>query len=53
MRNATEVQFPAKPSTSSDCKDFIKQCLAYMQQDRPDVHEISKHKWLATGTKKR
>ena len=53
MRNATEVQFPAKPSTSSDCKDFIKQCLAYRQQDRPDVHEISKHKWLAAGTKKR
>ena len=55
MRQATSVEFPTKPNTSADCKDFIRQCLAYRQQDRPDVHEISKHKWLAvaaTGKKR-
>ena len=55
MRQATSVEFPTKPNTSADCKDFIRQCLAYCQQDRPDVHEISKHKWLAvaaTGKKR-
>jgi tousled-like kinase len=53
MQNATEVQFPTKPATSVDCKDFIRKCLAYRQLDRPDVHEIAGHAWLALGNKKK
>jgi tousled-like kinase len=37
--NAREVIFPAKPSVSDGCKDFIRKCLAYYHYDRYDVYE--------------
>lgn len=51
MLNAKEVQFPSKPSASADCKDFIKRCLEYRQEDRLDVHEAAAHPFLATKRK--
>lgn len=43
MLNAREVQFPAKPSVSAECKDFMRRCLAYRQEDRMDVHAAVAH----------
>ena len=47
MLNAREVQFPSKPSVSPDCKDFIRKCLSYRQEDRLDVHGAAAHPFLA------
>lgn len=35
--NAREVEFPAKPLVSAEAKKFIKQCLSYHKEQRPDV----------------
>jgi len=35
--NAQQVEFPATPKVSAECKEFIKRCLARKQADRPDV----------------
>lgn len=51
MLNAKEVQFPSRPSASSDCKDFIRKCLEYRQEDRLDVHEAASHPFLAAKRK--
>ena len=37
--NATSVTFPAKPAISNECKEFIKKCLEYKQEDRWDVND--------------
>ena len=37
--NATSVNFPSKPQISNECKDFIKKCLEYKQEDRWDVND--------------
>jgi tousled-like kinase len=37
--HATSVTFPPKPVISSECKEFIKKCLEYKQEDRWDVIE--------------
>ncbi|KAL5006577.1 hypothetical protein ScPMuIL_015383 [Solemya velum] len=34
---ATEVQFPAKPPVSTEAKSFIRRCLQYKKDMRPDV----------------
>ena len=39
MKNAKVVNFPEKPSISDDCKNFIKHCLAYNQEERYDVFQ--------------
>ena len=39
MFNARRVEFPPKPIISEECKDFIKNCLAYRQEDRYDVFQ--------------
>ena len=36
---ATSVTFPNKPVVSPECKEFIKKCLEYRQEDRWDVLE--------------
>ncbi|WPT16849.1 Serine/threonine-protein kinase TOUSLED [Picochlorum sp. SENEW3] len=46
MLNAREVQFPSKPSVTTECKDFITKCLMYRQEQRPDVHEAMSHPFL-------
>lgn len=39
ISRATNVVFPTKPSVSTECKEFIKKCLEYRQEDRWDVPE--------------
>lgn len=51
MLNAKQVQFPSRPSASSECKDFISKCLEYRQEDRLDVHEAAAHPFLASKRK--
>lgn len=35
--NATQVEFPQKPPVSHEAKQFIRRCLGYRKDDRPDV----------------
>jgi tousled-like kinase len=53
MLNAREVAFPAKPSVSADCKDFIRKCLAYHQDERLDVHAAAAHPFMNFKKEKR
>eukprot|EP01134_Creolimax_fragrantissima_P004906 CFRG4906T1 len=46
--NARDVRFPPRPAVSSDTKDFIKLCLSYNKESRPDVLTICRHPYLAT-----
>ena len=39
MQNAKIVEFPDEPKISDECKNFIKKCLAYKQEDRYDVFQ--------------
>jgi len=39
MQNAKIVEIPNKPNISDECKDFIRHCLAYHQEDRYDVFQ--------------
>ena len=39
MQNAKVVDIPNKPNISEECKDFIRKCLAYHQEDRYDVFQ--------------
>ncbi|KAK3096012.1 hypothetical protein FSP39_021923 [Pinctada imbricata] len=43
---ATEVDFPAKPPVSSEAKNFIRQCLQYKKELRPDVLAVCHHDYL-------
>jgi len=41
---SSQVQFPTKPANiSQESKDFIKACLMYKEQDRPDIVELLNH----------
>jgi tousled-like kinase len=53
MLNAREVQFPPKPSVSAECKDFVRRCLAYRQEDRMDVHAAANHPYMCFKKEKR
>ncbi|GAX76382.1 hypothetical protein CEUSTIGMA_g3828.t1 [Chlamydomonas eustigma] len=46
MLNAREVEFPSKPSVSSEAKEFIRKCLAYRQEVRWDVLTASQDPYL-------
>ena len=39
MQNAKVVEIPNKPNISDECKDFIRHCLAYHQENRYDVFQ--------------
>jgi len=43
---AKEVEMPTKPPTSNEAKSFIRQCLAYRKEERPDVLQLSQHVYL-------
>ncbi|VFQ94101.1 unnamed protein product [Cuscuta campestris] len=43
---ARKVEFPSKPSVSSDAKDFIRRCLTYNQAERPDVLTLAQDPYL-------
>ncbi|XP_019857257.1 PREDICTED: serine/threonine-protein kinase tousled-like 1 [Amphimedon queenslandica] len=46
MLKATEVEFPSKPPVSNEAKNFIKRCLTYRKEDRPDVITIIEDLYL-------
>jgi len=53
MLKAKEVQFPPKPAVSAECKDFLRRCLAYRQEDRMDVHAAVSHPFFNMKKEKR
>ena len=46
MQNAKNVVFPDEPIISEECKDFIKHCLAYKQEDRYDIFQAMKSNFI-------
>ncbi|PNH01032.1 Serine/threonine-protein kinase TOUSLED, partial [Tetrabaena socialis] len=38
-----EVEFPAKPAVSNEAREFIRRCLAWNQDQRPDVEAAAAH----------
>ncbi|KAI7741894.1 hypothetical protein M8C21_008876 [Ambrosia artemisiifolia] len=43
---ARKVEFPTRPSVSNEAKEFIRRCLTYNQEDRPDVLTIAQDPYL-------
>lgn len=43
---ATEVEFPAKPIVSQEAKNFIRKCLQYKKEMRPDVIQMANEDYL-------
>ncbi|CAH1789151.1 unnamed protein product [Owenia fusiformis] len=43
---ATEVQFPAKPIVSTEAKNFIRRCLQYKKDSRPEVLYLAQDIYL-------
>ncbi|KAK2173040.1 hypothetical protein NP493_908g00022 [Ridgeia piscesae] len=43
---ATEVQFPQKPPTTNEAKAFIRRCLKYKKEERPDVLCLAEDDYL-------
>ncbi|GER53084.1 protein kinase superfamily protein [Striga asiatica] len=43
---ARKVEFPSRPSVSTEAKDFIRRCLTYNQAERPDVLSIAQDPYL-------
>ncbi|KAM0030418.1 putative protein kinase TLK family [Helianthus debilis subsp. tardiflorus] len=48
---ARKVEFPSRPSVSNEAKDFIRRCLTYNQEDRPDVLTIAQDPYLIYSKK--
>ncbi len=46
MKNAKIVDFPEKPFISDECKNFIKRCLAYNQEDRYNIFQAMKSSFI-------
>jgi tousled-like kinase len=46
ITKATNVAFPSKPSVSAECKEFIRRCLEYHQEERWDVAEAFNSAYL-------
>ncbi|XP_058743171.1 serine/threonine-protein kinase TOUSLED isoform X1 [Vicia villosa] len=49
--NARKVEFPSKPTVSSEAKEFIRRCLTYNQNDRPDVLTLAQDPYLTYSKK--
>ncbi|XP_050904051.1 serine/threonine-protein kinase TOUSLED isoform X2 [Lathyrus oleraceus] len=49
--NARKVEFPSKPTVSNEAKDFIRRCLTYNQNERPDVLTIAQDPYLTYSKK--
>lgn len=43
---ATSVSFPAKPSVTNECKEFIRKCLEYNVDDRWDIADAYNSPYL-------
>ena len=50
--NATEVQFPNKPTVSAEAKNFIKRCLCYRKDERMDVQQMFQDPYLCPPVSK-
>lgn len=48
---ARKVEFPSRPSVSNEAKEFIRRCLTYSQEDRPDVLTIAQDPYLVYSKK--
>ena len=46
IQNAYNVEFPNNPEISQECKDFIKNCLKYKQNERFDVFQAINSKFI-------
>ena len=49
---ATEVDFPSRPQVSNEAKNFIRACLRYKKEERPDVIQLSFHDYLKPSSLK-
>ena len=45
------LNFPPKPLVSNEAKDFIRKCLIYRKELRPDVCALSTNSYLTLGKK--
>ncbi|KAI8825046.1 uncharacterized protein EV422DRAFT_243265 [Fimicolochytrium jonesii] len=53
-RDAGKLEFPVKPVVSQETKDFIRRCLEYRKERRPDVLQLSNDPYVnppVTGLK--
>ncbi|GIL65220.1 hypothetical protein Vafri_18961 [Volvox africanus] len=50
MAMPREVDFPSRPAVSSEAKDFIRRCLAWQQDSRPDVEAAATDPYLTGST---
>ncbi|GIL88070.1 hypothetical protein Vretimale_6432 [Volvox reticuliferus] len=50
MAMPREVDFPSRPVVSSEAKDFIRRCLAWHQDVRPDVEAAATDPYLTGST---
>ncbi|KAK1418925.1 hypothetical protein QVD17_28078 [Tagetes erecta] len=48
---ARKVEFPTRPSVSNEAKEFIRRCLTYNQEERPDVLTIAQDPYLIYSKK--
>ncbi|KAI3703333.1 hypothetical protein L1987_73323 [Smallanthus sonchifolius] len=48
---ARKVEFPSRPSVSNEAKEFIRRCLTYNQEERPDVLTIAQDPYLIYSKK--
>ncbi|KAK9059092.1 hypothetical protein SSX86_021711 [Deinandra increscens subsp. villosa] len=48
---ARKVEFPSRPSVSNEAKEFIRRCLTYNQEERPDVLTIAHDPYLIYSKK--
>ncbi|KVH88411.1 Protein kinase, ATP binding site-containing protein [Cynara cardunculus var. scolymus] len=48
---ARKVEFPSRPSVSNEAKEFIRRCLMYNQEERPDVLTIAQDPYLIYSKK--
>ncbi|XP_052797810.1 serine/threonine-protein kinase tousled-like 2 isoform X2 [Mya arenaria] len=50
--NAKEVEFPSKPPVTPEAKTFIRKCLQYKKEMRPDVLQLSQDNYLMPAAMK-
>lgn len=50
--NITNIEFPAKPVVSGECKDFIVRCLQKDVQRRWSVVELCDHPFITQSKSK-
>ncbi|XP_078656269.1 serine/threonine-protein kinase tousled-like 2 isoform X1 [Branchiostoma floridae x Branchiostoma belcheri] len=50
--NAKAVEFPSKPAISQEAKNFVRRCLTYRKEERPDVHLLARDPYLHPSFKK-